>query len=112
MSENPVLNLGPFLAVARDLTALLVPVRPRPAFRHALEANLVAAARQHRALETLDIAAPVAHLSSWHGLSDWRELVASGRERRWVVGAAAVGSAVSAAGIVAYLWHQRGQRAA
>ena len=111
MSENQVLNLAPLLAVTRDLTALLTPVRPRPAFREALEAGLVLAARQRYALQTLDISAPVAPWPSREGMSVGA-LVTIGRERRWVVGAAAVGSAVSVAGIVAYFWRQRGQRAA
>lgn len=111
MSENQTLTLVPFLNLARDLAALLVPVRPQPRFKAALEASLVAAARQHCAQQALEINVPSTRLLP-EGAFDWREVVSLGRERRWVFGAAAVGSAVSVAGLVAYLWHQRSQRSA
>ncbi len=89
-----VLTIVPFLALARELAALFAPVAPRPEFRMNLERTLIAEARQqaaHSALlpvfvETRD--------------SDWR----------WVKGAAAaaaVGSAVSLAGIVVYVLRRR-----
>lgn len=111
MTDNHSLPLAPYLALARDLTALIVPVRPRPAFRETLEASLLAAARRQHTLEKLAIAAPSALKlpePSW----TWRELLAEGREHRWAIGAAAVGSAVSVAGVMAYFWRQRGRRAA
>ena len=103
MSDDRVLSLAPFLALVRELSALLLPARPRPAFREALAESLLVAAKQMCALQALDIAAPAPQGS---------QAGAIGRERRWVIGVAAVGSAVSVAGLIAYLWHQRSQRAA
>lgn len=112
MSETQILSLGPFLALARDLAALLAPIHPRPEFKEALESGLVTAARQQYARNMLKIPDPVASWSSAGIMPEPRGLVAGDRERRWVIGAAAIGSAVSVAGLAAYLWHQRGQRAA
>lgn len=111
MTENRTLTLAPYLALARELTALLTPVRPRLAFRAGLEASLLEAARRQCALEKLAIAPSVAPEPSDVGWT-WRQRFAGGRERRWVIGAAAVGSAVSVAGAMAYFWRQRGRRAA
>ncbi len=111
MTDNRTLTLAPYLALARELTALIVPVRPRPAFRGDLEASLLEAARRQCALSRLAIApsvAPQPAVEVW----TWRQRFIEGRERQWVIGAAAVGSAVSVAGVMAYFWHQRGRRAA
>lgn len=100
--ETPVagaiLPLMPFLSLARDLAALLVPVRPRADFRTGLQRNLMAAAQQQAAHDRLFDAIPA---------------VSSAQEnRRWIWGAATVGSAVSLAGIAAYVWLQRHRQAA
>ncbi len=95
----------PFLALARELAALLLPMTPAVQFRDDLERSLVSAARQQNtqaAFATPDRSGDVT------GERD-------GLERRWVLGAAAaaaVGSAVSIAGIVAYVWWHRSDRAA
>jgi hypothetical protein len=100
------LSVVPFLGLARDLSALLLPVQPRSQFRADLERSLLAEARQQNATSSLADYA-------------WTAGPAGARfdllERRWVIGAAAaaaVGSAVSLAGIMAYVLHRRGDRAA
>lgn len=92
------LSVVPFLALARELAALLVPLEPPVDFRTDLERSLVAEARRQSAQTRL---VPVT--------IETRE----GLERRWVVGAAAaaVGSAVSIAGLVVYVLRRR-ERAA
>jgi hypothetical protein len=87
-----MLSIMPFLALAREVAALFAPVAPRPEFRSDLERVLVAQARQQAAHAAL---IPVG--------------IETG-ERRWVKGAAAaaaVGSAVSLAGIVVYVLRRR-----
>lgn len=111
MMENRTLTLAPYLALARDLTALIVPVRPRPAFRAHLEDSLLEAARRQRALEQLAIS-PATETSSANTTWAWRDLLGENLDRRWMLGAAAVGSAVSVAGVLAYFWRQRERRAA
>ena len=96
----------PFLALARELSALLLPVRPSSEFRVDLERSLLAQARQLNAQAAMaDFASP----GTYSGVRF------DSLERRWVIGAAAaavVGSAVSIAGIVAYALHRRSERAA
>lgn len=84
---------------------LLIPVRPSPQFRADLERSLLAAARQQNAQMTMTGFAPQAASAGSRFTFP---------ERRWVIGAAAaaVGSAVSIAGIVAYMLHRRSERAA
>ncbi len=101
-----VLSVVPFLGLARELAALFVPVQLRPQFRADLERSLLAAARQQNAR------AAMAGFASPATLGGARF---DAFERRWVIGAAAaaaVGSAVSIAGIVAYMLYRRGDRAA
>lgn len=99
-----MLSVVPFLSLARELAALLVPVRPAQPFREDLEHSLIVAARQQHAR---------AALVGYNQL-DAAPMEREGFERRWVIGAAAaaVGSAVSIAGIVAYVWLHRSDRAA
>jgi hypothetical protein len=97
-ATGAILPLTPFLSLARDLAAMIVPVRPRAEFRAELHRNLMTAARQQVTrdlLLDLDLAAG----------PEWGE-------RRWVWGAATFGSAVSLAGIVAYVWFHRHRQAA
>ncbi len=111
MPQTRVLNLSPFLAVVRDLTALLGPIKLRSEFKETLGASLVLAARQsyaHAALDTAAHALPAVEVP----LLNWGELPTIVRERHWAIGAAALGSVVSVAGIIAYLRYQRNQRAA
>ena len=94
----------PFLSLARELAALLLPLQPRQQFRDDLERSLIAAARQQNAYGVL----------AGHNYPQVVR-VEQGADRRWVIGAAtaaAVGSAVSIAGIVAYVLRHRSERAA
>lgn len=105
LQTTDTLSVVPFLSLARELAALFVPVRPARQFRDDLESSLLVAAQQQRARAALVGYDPL------EALPGERE----GLERRWVIGAAAaaaVGSAVSIAGIVAYVWRRRSDRAA
>lgn len=97
-AAEAVLPLAPLLSLTRDLAALFAPVRPRAEFRAALQRDLLAAARQQAARERLittdSAAAP------------------GGEGRRWLWGAATVGSAMSLMGIAALVWRQRHRQAA
>ena len=101
-------NLSALLSLTRELTGLFAPVQPRAEFRNQLHQSLMSAARQkqaQRALALGDASAIVPdRLPSWLRQEDGRV------DRRWVIGAAAVGSAVSMAGaVLAIVLHQRGR---
>lgn len=108
----PPLPLAPYLALARELSALIVPVQPDSEFRAALYHSLLANAAQRQAqsampsatARTLEAGIPV-RFARW-------VIAVPGQDRRWVWGAAAVGSVVSVAGLMAYFWRQRERRAA
>jgi hypothetical protein len=102
--SGDVLSLVPFLSLARELAALLLPVQPSPQFRADLERSLLAAAQQQNA-RFLRFPPPATFAGTRF----------DGFERRLVIGAAAaaaVGSAVSIAGIVVYVLYRRSDRAA
>lgn len=116
------LLLAPLLELARDIAAVMLPVRMRPAFRAELRLGLVAAARQHEAQQMVFLfpdgtqsgagRAPAIWLDRVSGLAEsagqgWNEIGQG--ERRLMVGAAA---ALSLAGILAYVLHQRSRVAA
>lgn len=103
--SSEMLTVVPFLGLARELAALLLPVRPSPQFRADLERSLLAAARQQYAQLAATGFTPPA--TSYGGRF-------TSLERRWVIGAAAaaVGSAVSIAGIVAYVLYRRSEHVA
>jgi hypothetical protein len=110
--------LAPLLQLAREIVIVLVPIKPRPAFRRALHRSLVVEARRQQTRRTLSLARPNVELPMQEALPNrvlgWLEHEANAMptERRWVIGAAAVGSAVSLAGVVAYVLHRRGRLAA
>lgn len=110
-SPRPVFVLGPLLVLSRELSALLVPARPRAEFREALLRGLMAAARQKHA-HALLLSEPRTEPVSGglpEKVTQWLRLEPEFGNRRWVLGAAAVGSAVSLAGILAYaLRHRNG----
>ena len=112
-STATVLTVAPFLALARELAALLAPVHPRPAFRAGLHRSLVIAARRQQAQAALAILPPSTDPALAGRLPDrMADLIAPiGVERHWAVGAAAVGGAVSL-GILAYLLRHRDRPAA
>lgn len=103
--SGEVLTVVPFLGLAREISMLLTPVRPSSQFRADLERSLLAAARQLNAQQAITGFTPQTASAG----SPFASV-----ERRWVIGAAAaaVGSAVSIAGIVAYMLHRRSERAA
>jgi hypothetical protein len=100
------LLLVPLLMLAHELAELLVPVRPRPAFRAQLHADLVEDARRQFAAPMLT---PTAQRMwgewprvAWH-TPDWIALSwPTEGEHGWLLRAAAVGSALSLLGYVAY----------
>ncbi|HIC94073.1 MAG TPA: hypothetical protein EYP09_07475 [Anaerolineae bacterium] len=82
-------ELEPLLAVAEKVKEALVPVEPAPAFRRRLRKDLLAAAHQRLARQPAD-----------RGF-------ALGSRRGLLLGAAALGSAVSVVGVIAYLVRSR-----
>jgi hypothetical protein len=99
LAPNTIVSLAPFLALVRELAAEIIPLRLRVEFRDELQRELMAAARQQYARDLLI----------------WSEPARSqGRSsRRWVLGAATLGSAMSVASIVAaYYWRHRNRQAA
>ena len=114
MKENREegLTLAPYLALSRDLSALLTPAPPDDRFRAQLYGSLIDHARRRQSQPLL---LPLMEEDPETGIP--RRVVrwvtnVPGQDRRWVWGAAAVGSAVSLAGLVTYVWHRRGSRAA
>ena len=98
-TSSATVSLAPFLALARELAAEIVPVRLRVEFRDELQRELMAAARQQYARDLLIWSTPAAPRTRM--------------SRRWVWGAATLGSAVSLASIVTayYMRHQHRQAA-
>lgn len=94
-----VVSLTPFLALMRELAAEIIPLRLRLEFRDELQRELMAAARQQYARDLL----------IWSPLPQSQ----AKSSRRWMLGAATLGSAMSVASIVAaYYWRTRHRRAA
>lgn len=110
-NDKTELTLAPYLTLSRDLAALLTPVQLRETFRAELYRSLMDRACQQTP-EPLFL--PVPSHNAPQGIPTrfvrWVVSVPS-EDRRWVWGAAAVGSAVSLAGIVTYVWHRRSRAA-
>ena len=114
------LTLAPLFVLAREIAGLLVPIKPRPEFRGELHRSLVTEGRQQQAQRLLDLPAPGVRVQTpelqripdrvWGWISQETNVLPM--DRRWVLGAAAVGSAVSLAGILAYVLSRRGNPAA
>ena len=105
------------LGLRRALGDLVVPAPPRQEFRDQLHSQLVRAAQQQLVQRALSIAPTVTAVSAADTpgmparLGHW--LISDEQAgRRWVFGAAAVGSAVSLAGALALLLRSRVRRAA
>jgi hypothetical protein len=97
-------TLQPLLALARRVKDALAPVEPDSAFRENLRLSLLAAARQRLASRP----------SFWAegSTKSQRPVHLFRRHRREIlIGAAALGSVVSVAGIVAYWLHARAAKA-
>ena len=106
------LTLAPYLALSRDLSALITSVSPDDQFRAQLYGSLVDRARRQQSQPLL---LPLTEEDPETGIP--RRVVrwvanVPGQDHHWVWGAAAVGSAVSLAGLVTFVWHRRGSRAA
>jgi hypothetical protein len=98
------LSLASVLDLSRELSGVLVAIQPRPEFREELYGHLMVEARRQRALRTLSL--PVGSDSALEKPATIvRRLSPSyGRgNRRWFIGAAAVGSAASLVGLLAYV---------
>jgi hypothetical protein len=114
------LAITPFLLIAQEVAALLLPLAPRVEFRQSLHRSLVQQARRQQAQSLLDLAEPLRTpfvpegQSLPYRVAGWitEEAASFDMDRRWVFGAAAVGSAVSVAGILAYMLSHRGRPAA
>lgn len=113
-------SVAPFLELSRDLRDTLVPIQPRPQFRAQLHLDLIAAARRQEALRKLGLGAEAPDSSpgragEYGGRILQRLHLSPGQiSRRWVVGAAAAGSAASlvGVGVVAYVRRRRGRTVA
>ena len=93
-------TLQPLLTVARKVKDALAPVEPDPAFCENLRLSLLATARQ-RSVSRLSLQAEGSTKSQ-------RSVLLFRRHRKEIlIGAAALGSVVSVAGIVAYWIHTR-----
>jgi hypothetical protein len=88
-------TLQPLLVLARKIKDALTPVEPDPAFSENLRRSLLAAAHQ-RAVYLLS------STKAQHPVPLFRR-----RRKEILIGAAALGSVVSVAGIVAYWIHTR-----
>jgi hypothetical protein len=97
-------TLQPLLALARKVKDALAPVEPDPAFRENLRLGLLAAARQRLASRP--------SLQAEGSTKSQRPVHLFRRHRKEIlIGAAALGSVVSVAGIVAYWIHARTAKA-
>ncbi len=108
-TKSRTLSLEPYLSLARELTALLVPQQPSREFRAELHRSLMASARQQQAQYLLDLpSTPPGPGGDLPGrMVEW--VNAAGKpEHRWAVGAAAV----SLAGILVYVLRHRSRPAA
>jgi hypothetical protein len=97
-------TLQPLLALARGVKNALTPVEPDSAFRENLRLSLLAAARQ-RLASRLSLRAE-GSTKPPHPVHLFRR-----HRREILIGAAALGSVVSVAGIVAYWIHARAAKA-
>ncbi len=115
--RNQTLGLLPLLALTRRLSELLIPVRPRAQFRAELQRSLLASARQQQARRRLSLPthaadAPAPAAPGPSRVPGWSNLEGIVGDKRWVLGAAAAGSAVSLVGILTYVVRRQHQRPA
>jgi hypothetical protein len=107
------MSLAALLDLSRELRGVLVAVQPPPEFREELYGHLLAEARRQQALRILSL--PV---GSDPTLDESQTIIhrfypAYGPGgRRWLIGAAAVGSAASLVGLLAFVRSRRHGNAA
>jgi hypothetical protein len=100
-------SLAVLLDLSRELSHVLVPVQLRPEFREELYGRLLIEARRQQALQMLALPAGSPALEEPRTMS-YRAYLGYGPEgRRWIIGAAAVGSAASLVGLLAYVRSRR-----
>jgi hypothetical protein len=107
------LSLASLLDLSRELRDVLVIVQPRPQFREELYDNLLAEAHRQQAMRTLSL--PAVSIVGLEGSQTIVRRVHLGygtTGRRWIIGAAAVGSAASLVGLLAYVRNRRHGKAA
>jgi hypothetical protein len=107
------LSLATLLDLSRELTGVLIAVQPRAAFRADLYSRLLVEARRQQAVRTLSLP----DRSDFDLDESWvvvrRSYLGYGTGgRRWLLGAAAVGSAASVVGLLAFVRSRRHGRAA
>jgi hypothetical protein len=97
-------SLAALLDLSRELRGVLVAVQPRLEFREELYGHLLVEARRQQALRILSqpVASDFALEDSQTSVRRIYPPYGSG-SRRWIIGAAAVGSAASLVGLLAYV---------
>jgi len=100
-------SLVALLDLSRELSNILVPVQPRPEFREELYGRLLVEARRQHALQMLALPAVSPALEESRTMSLLAYLGYGPEGRRWIIGAAAVGSAASLVGLLAYVRSRR-----
>jgi hypothetical protein len=107
------ISLASLLDLSRELRGVLVAVQPRPEFREELYSHLLVEARRQQALRILSLRVgsdPV--LEESQAIVHRIYLGDGPGSRRWIIGAAAVGSAASLVGLLAYVRSRRHGNAA
>jgi hypothetical protein len=107
-SQSHGLSLAALLDLSRELRSLLVAVRPRPEFREELYDHLLVEARRQRVQRMLSLPVESAAVLGKPWTTVHRIPLGYGlSSRRWIIGAAAVGSAASVVGLLAYVRSRR-----
>lgn len=102
------LSLAPLLDLSRELRSVLVVVQPRPEFRQELYGHLLVKARRQQALQMLSL--PIGSSQAQGGSRTTVRRIHpryGPGGRRWIIRAAAVGSAASVVGLLAYVRSRR-----
>jgi hypothetical protein len=113
MPSSRWLPLASLLDISRELSNIFVPLQPRPEYQAELYRRLITEARRQQALRMLSLSArstpvPDEFRTMMHRVHP--EYGSGGM--RWIIGAAAVGSAASLVGLLAYVRSRRHGKAA
>jgi hypothetical protein len=107
------LSLASLLDLSRELRSVLVMAQPRAEFREALYGQLLVEARRQQALRMLSLSIGSTPSYGESPTTVQRAHLGYGSGgRRWIIGAAAVGSAASVVGLLAYVRSRRQGKAA
>jgi hypothetical protein len=118
-APSPWLPLASLLELSRELSHLLVLVQPRPEFRAELYRRLLAEARRQQAMRLLSLQpngagmspdAPAFASEEQFAMMHRVQVDYGTANKRWIIGAAAVGSA-SLLGLLVYVRSRRHGRA-